>query len=224
VLITDGASNTTIGGPAPGAGNLISGNGGSGIVIQGADATGNVIQGNLIGTDLTGAAALGNGINGVSVLAASGNLIGGTDDGAGNIIAFNGNDGVLIDTGTGNAVLHNSIFGNGNLGIELLNGGNNDQPPPQLTSAVTGSGVTLIQGTFTGQASTVYTLEFFVADSSGQGQQFLGSVTVTTDENGVATFTFTYDGELALDQLVTATATDPDGNTSAFSGTVAVSG
>jgi hypothetical protein len=66
-------------------------------------------------------------------------------------------------------------------------------------------------------------LDFFVnADASAQGQQFLGQVTVTTDENGRATLTFAVGVELPLGQLVTGTATDPAGNTSAFSRAVAV--
>jgi hypothetical protein len=134
-----------------------------------------------------GAFEVQNGPGGGAVGAgAHDNAIGGTASGAGNVIAFNGNDGVLIDTGTSNAISQNSIFGNANLGVELLNGGNNDEPAPQLDSAVAGGGVAVVQGTFTGQTLTIYTLEFFAADRSSQGQQFLGSLTVTTDDNGVA--------------------------------------
>jgi hypothetical protein len=214
VYIHNGASNNIIGGTAQGAGNMIAANTLDGVYISDSATTGNIVQGNYIG---------GNGANGVSLgNGASNTTIGGTAGGAGNTIASNGNDGVLIDAGTGNAVLHNSIFGNSNLGIELLNGGNNAQPAPQLTSAVAGGGVTTVRGTLTGQASTTYTLEFYAADSSGQGQQFLGSVTVTTDENGLATFSVDLAGELLPGQLVTATATDPNNNTSEFSQAVPV--
>jgi streptogramin lyase len=217
-------ANNTVGGATTGAGNLISGNQGNGILITDTSATNNVVAGNYIGTDVNGALNLGNNGNGVAVVAgAHDNTIGGMADGAGNVIAFNGNDGVLIDTGTGNGISQNSMFANANLGIELLNGGNNNQPAPQLTSAVSGGGVTTVQGILTGQASTTYTLEFFAADSSGQGQVFLGSVTVTTDETGVATFSVDLAGELPLGQLVTATATDPANDTSAFSQAVVVS-
>ena len=40
---------------------VISGNGANGIQITGASATGNFVQGNLIGTDVTGTADVGNG-------------------------------------------------------------------------------------------------------------------------------------------------------------------
>jgi parallel beta-helix repeat protein len=89
VLIVSGASGNTIGGTSSvdpttgklsGAGNLISGNEGSGVQIN--NATGNVLEGNFIGTDATGEAALGNGLAGlfdnVDLLnGASNNTIGG---------------------------------------------------------------------------------------------------------------------------------------------------
>src|SRR5262249_35819695 len=61
VWIQDGANNT-IGGTAPGARNIISGNSrpdlnGVGVVIQGAGATGNLVIGNYVGTDYTGSFA-----------------------------------------------------------------------------------------------------------------------------------------------------------------------
>ena len=49
-----------------------------------------------------------------------------------NIIAFNGGDGVQVDTptATGNLITRNRIFANGGLGINLTNGGNSDYPGP----------------------------------------------------------------------------------------------
>jgi hypothetical protein len=127
--------------------------------------------------------------------------------------------------GTGNAVLHNHIFANANLSIELLNHGNNDQAAPTLTSAVSGGDITTIQGTFTGQPSTTYTLEFFAdTDNPAQGRQFLGSFTITTDSSGKANFTISLGLELMPGEWVTASATDLNNNTSAFSTGVSVTG
>src|SRR5207248_9859961 len=53
VVIAD-APNNTIGGPAFGARNVISGNGSDGILVMGAAATGTVVQGNFIGTAADG--------------------------------------------------------------------------------------------------------------------------------------------------------------------------
>jgi hypothetical protein len=81
IFINDAAGNV-IGGAAPGAGNVISGNRSIGVQILGDHATGNVLAGNFIGTDLSGRLPLGNNV-GVFIYAAAGNVIGQND------IAFN---------------------------------------------------------------------------------------------------------------------------------------
>src|SRR5215218_4936699 len=45
--------------------------------------------------------------------------LGGTDSGAANTIAFNGEAGVQVAAGTGNSILRNFLFSNGGLGIDL---------------------------------------------------------------------------------------------------------
>ena len=91
VIIFGGANNNTIGGTAAGAGNLISGFWGYGVYISDAGTAGNLVQGNIIGADLTGTNALGNGYaNLLLQLGATNNVIGGTGAGAGNVIAFSG--------------------------------------------------------------------------------------------------------------------------------------
>jgi CSLREA domain-containing protein len=111
-IFIDGAPNTTIGGTATGARNIISGNGGtfciSGIVIK--NSSGNLVQGNLIGTDKTGAIITSNIYDGVRIDAASSNTIGGTTAEARNVISGN-RIGVEIfgATSTGNLVQGNFI-------------------------------------------------------------------------------------------------------------------
>ena len=90
------AKNSTIGGTEAGAGNLISGNVGSGVILAAYDTAGNLIQGNLIGTDVTGTTPLGNTGGGVRTLSNENNVIGGATAGTGNVIAFNGGDGVAV--------------------------------------------------------------------------------------------------------------------------------
>jgi hypothetical protein len=209
-------SNNLIGGTVVGAGNLISGNNEAGVRIDGG---GNVLQGNLVGADITGSAALGNG-TGV-LISGSGNAVGGTAAAAGNTIAFNLGDGVLVDRGTGNAILHNAMFDNTGLGIHLTNGGNNNQTPPALAASAEG-GVITVRGTLQGQPFTTYTIELFtdsVSDPSspGQGQRLLTSLTVTTDAGGSASFTLSGDLSVEPGEFLTATATDPGNNTSQFS-------
>ena len=111
-----GGANNTIGGSVPGAGNLISGNAAGGIALFGG-ATGNTVLGNLIGTATNGTSALPNQSYGVGVLGGSGNTIGSST--APNVLAFNTGAGVAVSAGAQNAVLGNSIFSNGGLGIDL---------------------------------------------------------------------------------------------------------
>jgi hypothetical protein len=105
------AANNIIGGTAPGAGNVISGNGAVGIQIDGTTSSGNVIQGNLIGTDVTGMSRLGNGVDGLFINAAPGNTVGGPLAGARNVISANGSSGVqlLSPSAAGNVVQGNLI-------------------------------------------------------------------------------------------------------------------
>ena len=107
--LTISASNTLIGGTADGAGNVISGNTGSGISTGGTNIT---VQGNLIGTTASGAGALGNSQQGIFLNGAA--TIGGPDAGEGNVIAHNQFGGVWISAGSAGAkVRGNSIHDNG---------------------------------------------------------------------------------------------------------------
>jgi titin len=216
VLILQGASGNLIGGTAAGAGNVISASAKEGVEIKDDGTTGNLVQGNFIGTDIMGTANLGNARDGVHIIVSSDNTV------AGNLIAFNGNDGVLVETGTGNAIQGNAIFSNARLGIELRANGNNMQAFPVLTSATSDGFSTLIQGWLQSAAVTTYTLEFFsntVCNPSGfgEGEQFLGIITLTTDADGYADFTAGFDMAVAPGRFITATATDPNNNSSQFS-------
>src|SRR5205085_3445929 len=85
-------ANDTVGGTTAAARNVISGNGFEGVSI--VQATGTLVQGNYIGTNAAGTAALGNGRSGVLIDRGSNNTVGGTANDTGNLIAFNGGDGV----------------------------------------------------------------------------------------------------------------------------------
>ncbi|HEX8227975.1 MAG TPA: S-layer homology domain-containing protein [Chloroflexia bacterium] len=101
-----GGSNT-IGGTTPAARNLISGNT-RGIYIITSSA--NRIEGNLIGTARNGNDDLGNVQYGLEIIG-SGNFIGGSAAGAGNVISGNDIDGIVISEDTVAAV-NNVIEGN----------------------------------------------------------------------------------------------------------------
>ena len=108
-VLVNNAPGNTVGGATAGEGNLVSGNG-FGVGILNAGATDNQVLGNLIGTDASGQADLGNAASGVVVELASDNAVGGTEAGARNVIS--GNDGagvVLVRAARNNEVLGNLI-------------------------------------------------------------------------------------------------------------------
>ncbi|HXJ74304.1 MAG TPA: Calx-beta domain-containing protein, partial [Candidatus Dormibacteraeota bacterium] len=102
------AWDNTLGGPQPGAANVISGNGESGVRLSGSDSQRNVIQGNRIGLNATGTAALGNGRFGVEIQDGQSITIGGVEPGSGNVISGNAWSGVWL-SGQGHVVQGNQI-------------------------------------------------------------------------------------------------------------------
>jgi CSLREA domain-containing protein len=230
-------SNNLIGGPAAGARNVISGNTGDGVAID-ISTNNNSVQGNYIGADATGGAALHNN-EGVFVRGTH-NVIGGADAGAGNVVAFNLHAGVFLDNPAQDCeVRHNSIHSNGALGIDLGANGSADgvtlndngdadsgadgrQNFPVITSASEGGGSVQIQGTLNSSPSTAYTLDFYAspacdATGFGEGKGFVGETTATTDASGNALFNVSFPAP-TTGHVITATATDPGGDTSEFSG------
>ena len=99
-----------------------------------------------------------------------------------------------------------------------------------MTSASTDGTNTNVIGSLAGESpNSLYTVQFFAntaADPAGflEGQTFLGTTTVMTDATGAAAINITLPTPVGAGQLVTATATDPVGNTSPFSGGVAAIG
>ncbi len=235
----DRASSTLIGGTAPGLGNVISGNLEDGVRLM--DVSGAEVLGNLIGVGIDSATPLGNSGSGVKAANdISGLQIGGALPGSGNLIAYNGGiygNGVdvLWQTATGVSILGNRIFSNEiyRLGIDLGNdwvtpndpgdgdtGANNLQNYPVLTS-VSGGGAT-VNGTLNSAPSTEFHIEFFSNSSCnpsgyGEGETFLGADTVTTDAAGDVSFSSSLTTFAPGGGFITATATDPSGNTSEFS-------
>jgi titin len=110
-ILIDGSPGNTIGGTAPGARNVISGNDYDGVHINGAGASGNTVEGNYIGVDPTGTTQVHNGKYGVEVTQAPNNTIGGTAVGAGNVISGNefGNVFIVGTSATGNLLAGNYI-------------------------------------------------------------------------------------------------------------------
>jgi hypothetical protein len=270
-VLASNAGSNTIGSPALGDRNVISG----GILSDGIylQSDGNSVQNNFVGTDAFGVADLPN-YDGISVQGSS-NLIGGESAGEGNVIAGNLNDGVSIsgatsafnevygnqitfnqgsgvgvyqgahnniigssaagapvndissnqldgvhfDSGTANLVCaDNSLAANGGLAIRLFNNANNNQAAPVLASAVSAGGQTTVTGTLHSTPGWSFTIQFWSnppADPA-EGHVYLGSIGVTTDAGGNASFTAQFTTALAAGDTVTATASGGSG-TSQFS-------
>jgi CSLREA domain-containing protein len=225
VWVNGNATNTRV------ENNLISGNGQIGVQIAGV-ADGTILRGNLIGTDATGTGPLGNGQQGVRIDHGTNTLIG--TPGEGNTIAYNGLEGIRILTGVGNAIRENRIFANGDLGINLgadgvtfnhqgaITGPNNYQNFPVLTLATSDGANTRVQGTLESTPGATFDLDFFASatcDPSyfGEGENFIGTVSVATDGSGKANFDVSFPSAVAEADGVSAVATDSSGNSSEFS-------
>jgi hypothetical protein len=228
----------TIGGSAPGAGNVVSGNGGDGIVAYNNNAT---IEGNFVGTDASGTAPLGNTAHGITVFGVNDAHIGDVTAGAGNTVAFNTGTGISIYSFgadiSGNTVRGNSVHDNGGIGIDLGNdgvtandlgdpdtGANGLQNFPIVSKVVYGGSQTTVDGLLNSTPGTLFNLDFYANPACAkfphaflQAETYIGSATVTTDGTGNGTFHVTTLMAAAEGSPISATATDPSGNTSEFS-------
>ncbi|MBN1494631.1 DUF11 domain-containing protein [Candidatus Peregrinibacteria bacterium] len=228
--------------------NLISGNSGNGVSVSGDDKaaiTSNRIgiYTNLIGTDSSGTASLGN--TGTGVLLHNGtnrSYVGdSTIPGSGNIIAYNTWAGVTVleenppFSTDDNKIEINSIYNNGGIGIDLASdgvtlndasdadlGANNLQNYPIVESVVYSGGNT----TITGSLHSVplrdnYRIEVFANDAAdptgyGEGQTYLGSTIIAAlDAFGDGAFTVVVAGDYT-GKYITATTTDKSLRTSEF--------
>jgi T5SS/PEP-CTERM-associated repeat protein len=190
--------NNRIGGPGPGARNIISGQGTTGLEIFEAFASGNLVQGNYIGTDRTGTKAIGNTDRALVVnMNASATTIGGTTSGAGNVISGNLNRGITLD-GFNNVVQGNFIgtdvtglnpLGNARTGVEISGpgntvGGTNSGAANVIAfNGVDGGGVFTTNGVDVAPGATGYAiLGNSIFDNAGLG--------IDVNANGVVTAGF----------------------------------
>lgn len=234
----------------------------NGIVVTDAGSRVSV-QGNLIGVGADGSAPIGGAFSGIFITGAdpvaspSYVHIGGSDPGEPNTIANWGANGIramrINNVPAPPALralqfMHNSIHGNGGLGIELIDNvtGQGAAPgdavaavnggivPPAIQSASGNAQGTTVQFAFTGAPLASYVYEVFAntacdASGWGEGQTYLGDLAAGTDAGGG------YAGSIALPPVpagtwltMTATRNFSNGNndfeTSEFSQCVQVQG
>lgn len=242
-VVLYGGSDVTIGGLAPAARNIISGNVLDGIDAIKADAgqpARVVVQGNLIGTGAAGT-VLSNQNWGLEVNV-NDSMIGGTAFAAGNVIQGNGSHRYIPSTIPGQGVIalltggdiHNTATGSVFLGNTIgppeyatigppnysggSRGGTNLPPLPFLTSAQSSRGGTTITGQLGVAPSSVVSVAFYTQEVAGPAEFVpIGTKSIRTDRDGFANFTFTTTKVVAAGQPVVATLIDPQGNYSDLS-------
>jgi hypothetical protein len=207
VVVGCGASDNVVGGLTADAANLIGGNTGEGVWLLSPESQGNAVLGNVIGLGVDRWTALPNQGNGVLVSdGASNHRIGGSEPGAGNVIADNFGAGVRVvgAASTGIAVRRNSITGNGAGGIVLEGGANGRLPAPVVTYVASPAVM--------GWAPPGTLVEVY-SDEGGQGHFYEG------DARAGADGLFRFQGAQPLHgPNITALAVDGVGNTSPFGG------
>ncbi len=216
---------------APSGDVLIEGN------YIGTNSAGDVLGNNGNGIDLFSSQ---NTVGGTA--AGAGNTIA-NNTGFSSFISGSGNGIVLVLDSNQNEFLSNSIYNNdtstGSLGINFGSGptpnhlwatgsspgaGPNDyQNYPVLDKAVTNgvTGLSEITGTLNEAPNTTFIIQFFASPTRnpstyGEGEIYLGQTTVTTDSNFTANIDDKTLPAIPSGYWVSATATDPSGNTSEF--------
>jgi Concanavalin A-like lectin/glucanases superfamily/Putative Ig domain len=226
-----------IGGTQPGSGNLI-----SGCWLNALNIRANQVQvfGNRFGTDVMGALALPNRWAIRLFLYTTNCQIGGTGAGEANLIANSQLEGIQVASGHGHTLRGNSFINNGSLAINLVSSfgelpemndpGDGDTGPNNLQNypvllAVTNLGTNLfIAGRLSSGTNSTYTLDFYGSPTAGalgfgEGQHYLGAISVTTDGAGEVSFLAGFPITVSSNSVVSvsATATDAGGSTSEFS-------
>lgn len=235
--ITVESNQNIIGGSDPSQRNVISGNS-TGVSLLGQNRD-NTIKGNFVGTAPDGTTAMSN-LMGIYVDYGLNVIIGGSESGDANVIAFNTSDGIRLGSrATGVSILRNSIHSNGGLGIDLApvgsngndscdadTGSNLKQNSPRLLSADLRLGMIEVQAILVSVPNETYTIDYYANpsfDSSGfgEGKTWIGSRTVTTlFDCRTEIFSF-YPSTIPPGTTnITATATDSAGRTSEFSSAV----
>ena len=198
-------TNTEIGAASSGASNTIAGNTRQGIFVEGTDTENTYIKGNYIGVNSSGA-SFPNGMDGITVQYGGFVGIGGTETGARNVIANNGDNGVELVSAYAK-VEGNSIYNNAKLGIDVIfkqgqagvtpndfSEADNVQNFPGITSVSSPNpGTVLLQGQMTTTPQEQLTLYFYgndVCDPSGygEGQVYLGLLEKSANASGQLSF------------------------------------
>ncbi len=147
VIIEQGAQSNTIGGDSNAERNVISGNATTGVRIEDAGTNSNRVSGNYIGTDITGAVALGNQ-TGVQIRSGVTNtIVGGSNASERNVISGNSAFGISIEQiGAGNKIQGNYIGTDATGAIAVGNGDAGNSTTANIRLG-TNNGIAVVVGT-----------------------------------------------------------------------------
>lgn len=217
---------------------------GGNIVVTAEQASSGLILGNLIGTNPSGSAAVANPRNGIHIIGQAGPIeIGGRNAVSQNRIVAQNKTAIQItgNNAGGITIEGNSIDQSGSVGIDLAaaplgdgvtandtndadTGPNGTQNFPVLSSLSLVQGQLQVTGTLDVPSATsddVYRLSFYEsatcnAAGNGEGAGFIGTIPVRLSAAAQG-FTVRLGTQVTAGAQLTATATDPTGNTSEFS-------
>jgi len=101
------------------------------------------------------------------------------------------------------------------------------QNHPVLDSVSADSSHYILWGHLESQPNESYMLEFYLNQNpdpsgNGEGEEILGSMHVTTDSNGMISFTFEGQDSIATGSFLSCLATDSEGNSSEFSRNIVI--
>lgn len=205
--------------------NLIgnNGNGEGGLWLSGSD---NTIRSNHFGTNSDESISHPEGTAIILHGGAANNMIGGYNSGEGNVITNSNGDGIATfgTAGIGNSFLGNSIYNNGEFGIDIFADNQTlEEDVPEITLASVQGDSLFISGNYDGEANSVYRIEFFASPSCdgngfGEGKEYLGYTTAMANSAGTLSFgDKIYAPAASVGDAITCLTTNGDGTTHEFS-------
>ncbi len=210
--------------------NVIAGNRQHGVIVTDGGTSNHSILDNWIGTGSDLVTPIGNGAHGIHVINGDSSLI------QGNVITANGSAGIRVELNNGsstqarkNRITLNSISRNGGMGIDIGpawtngidaldadTGANELQNAPRLLRAVNDPRGLHLWGELHSLPATTFQIEIFgCTTADAEGEVLLATFPLTTNAAGDASF-YSLLASWPFGLPVSATATDPAGNTSEF--------
>jgi hypothetical protein len=151
----ENSSYHRVGGNLPGSRNIISNNRHHGVYLIGSNVVGVRIAGNYLGTDPTGTQRWPNTGCGIVLSHSRGNVIGGVDLGAGNLISGNAIHGIEMIDGAHDNLVYGNIIGLGVTGENAYNGADGIHARSSFGFSGIGPSRNQFGGTNTGMANII---------------------------------------------------------------------